>query len=908
MESRRIRNGLLLGAVFAALLPAGLSAQQDDAARARDVERLAREGMVEVLLSRFRGGRTPEELRLIALATANKAARVPKDRARQRAFQDAEARYLTWISAVERDREALRVPRTVHAAAARVAYAGMILSKWAAADLDEFELTAGRQGETARLLELLLKARGLYEQAGEAIAPLAEELRSGDTEIEDQYLALGVYDTIPRLRLDIRFNLAWANLYIGIVDSQNSARRSDGLRAAERGFQGLVDSGQSSETGARCLLGLAMTLREQGRCDEAGRYFDSSLQATGDGALAAQVRYERARAEIRCGRFEEARITLRPLVEKDPDRLGSTDQPARFYINLAHLWDANSYLVEATELRRQAEQSPVRKALLLRVQRGREIGLRKMNRLTSRGGAWPALAQLFVSDAIDSDADVRTLSAAELLFSARQHSANKQYRHALTQLQAAAARAEVAPELAAEILFELGICHYRCRETREAAEVLARMAREHKDHDKAAQAAEYAYRLWADIAEESRQKDDYLRLAEVLLNLLEGFPEHARRADAQWWLPVALQAGGRYREAIKHFESVPRDAPHWEEAQYRRALCGRLLLDSERALLSRLQLQARATQVAEQLKSYARQAYQRAEDARDADAIRRWSGAALVSAAEVQVSPGVEQYQQALDLLDDFEQRYEGDGQIGRVLAARINAYRGMHRYEQAAQVVDQFLRTVSAEQAGGTLALVARGMQEEVERLERAGDSAAARTLAAQSISTFEQLEAWVKADRARAGYQDAVWYGLARMRYFAGQYEQARGLVVKLLAKDARDGNYQRLHALILTAALSADASEERIAEARGAWGAMLRDPALRAAVPERYWEARFHYLELLLRSGRAAEVENAIRQERVWHRELDGGTWQRKMDGLYERAVRQMRGETGTSQPSASQPAGP
>jgi len=910
MALGRIQIGVLLGAVLCALAPAALVAQQGDGSEDADIERMVRDGLVEALQSRFRGGRTPEELRLLALAQTNKAARTRDDRRRQDAFKAAESRYLMWISALERDREAERLQRTVTAAAARAAYAGMILSRWAAVDLDEFEITAGKRGETRRLLDLLLKARRLYEQAAEAIQPLAENL--GDTdrqrarEVEEQYLALGIYDTILRLRLDIRFNLAWTNLYLGIVDRKNSERRTTGLRAAERDFQELVDSGQRGETAARCLLGLAMTLREQARHDRAGGYFDSALASAADVTLIAQVRYERARGEIRRGRFEEARTLLRPLVEKDPDRLEADDRPARFYINLAHLWDANSYLEEALRLRKTADKSAARQAILLRADALREIGLRKMNRLAARGGSWPALVQLFVSEAIDPNADAKTLSPAELLFSARQYSEKKKYRHALAQLKEAAGRKEVAPDLAAEILFELGVCHYRCRETRQAAELFQRVAREHKSHPNAKQAVSYAYQLWATIAEESKRREDYLRLADVLLNLLQSFPEHEKRSEAMWWLPVALQAGGRYREAIEQFGNVPPDSPHWEEAQYRRASCGRLLFDTERASLSSLQLQAQALRVTSDLKSYAWQAYQRMDRTREPDVVREWSAAALVSAAEVHESAGVDQHQRALDLLDGFEQRYRDSRQTGRVLAVRINAYRGLRQYEEAAAVVEHFLRTVSPEEAGGTLATVARGLQEEVERLEREGDSEAARKLAVQALPTFEQLEVWVEAEPSRAKYLEAVWYGLARMRYLAGQYQPAHRLAVRLLEKDPRDGSYQRLQALVLTAALAADASPEQIARAREAWGALLRDPGLRSAVPERYWEARYHYLELLLREGQAKEVAHAIRQERVWYPELGGVVWEEKLNQLYERAVERLGAGASASQPVASRPA--
>ncbi len=906
----RIQVRVLFGVGLWALAPAPFGAQQESATEGADIERMVRDGMVEALQSRFRGGRTPDELRLLALAQANQAARIADDRRRHAAFQAAETRYLAWISAVERDRAAERPQRRVSAAAARVACAGMILSRWTAVDLDEFEITAGKRGNTPRLLDLLLKARQVYEQAAEGIQPLGEGLADSDREraaqVEEQYLALGIYDTILRLRLDIRFNLAWANLYIGIVNPTNAERRTASLRAAERGFQELVDADQTGETAARCLLGLAMTLREQGRYEGAERHFGAALAAAGSGTLAAQIRYERARGEIGNGQFEEARLTLRPLVEKDPDALEPGDQPARFYVNLAHLWDANSYLLEALRLRQTAQQSPAGKAILLRADRLREIGLQKMNRLGVRGGSWPALTQLFVSDAIDSNADVKTLSPAELLFLARQYSGEERYRHALLRLEEAASRKGLPPALAAEILFESAVCHYRCRETREAAELFERMAREHKNHPKAVQAVSYAYQLWASIADQTERREDYLHLADVLLNLLQSFPEHEQRIVAMWWLPVALQAGGRYREAIEHFGNVPPDSPRWDEAQYRRALCRRLLFDVERATLSPAQLLAQAARVTSELKSYARQAYQQADQASDPDAVRGWSGAALISAAEVHASAGIEQYQRALDLLEDFEQRYRDGNRVGRVLAVRINAYRGLQRYGEAARVVERFLQTVSPEGAGGTLAVVARGTQEEVERLERAGDGDGARKLAVQAIPIFEQLESWVQADPNRGKYSDAVNYGLARMQYFAGRYERARELITSLLEKDPRDGSYQRLNALVLTAALVEDASQAQIAEAQEAWGAMLRDPTLRAAVPERYWEARYHYLDLRLREGRAAEVENIIRQDRVWYPDLGGGLWEVNLNELYERAVAQLRGEPATSRPGASQPA--
>ena len=41
-------------------------------------------------------------------------------------------------------------------------------------------------------------------------------------------------------------------------------------------------------------------------------------------------------------------------------------------------------------------------------------------------------------------------------------------------------------------------------------------------------------------------------------------------------------------------------------------------------------------------------------------------------------------------------------------------------------------------------------------------------------------------------------------------------------------------------------------------------------------------------MLREGKAAEVENAIRQDRVWYPDRDETEWDAKLNGLYDRAV--------------------
>src|SRR5262249_34387528 len=158
-------------------------------------------------------------------------------------------------------------------------------------------------------------------------------------------------------------------------------------------------------------------------------------------------------------------------------------------------------------------------------------------------------------------------------------------------------------------------------------------------------------------------------------------------------------------------------------------------------------------------------------------------------------------------------------------------------QFDAAGKVVEQYLQAVPAGQAGGVLATVARGMQDEVERLQKDGRPDDAQKLAREAIQTFEQLETWAKGDPARAAHVDAVQYGIARMHFAAGQLEPAHAAILKLAEKDPQNGVYQRLLAQILTAELSNDAPPDKLAPVRAAWEAILRDPALRTAQPDAY-----------------------------------------------------------------------
>ena len=891
-----------------------------------DVERLVRDGNVEELTRVLGGGRDVDDFHALAEAQVNRARRVADPEQRQKAFEDARRRFDEWIRKIETQPGAARMRIQAESAAARSALVGVILSYWAAGDLDELEATGDVRERRDRLQSLLLDATRQCAQAWDATRPLVEALTFADARTEDEYLALGIFETVQRLALELRVQTGWSNLGLALVESPRSTRRAAALRDAERSFGEVLGAGQSGEVAARCALGLAMTLVEQGRFDAARRQFEDALLDAPPGPVAARIRFQHARCELRAGKFEESRAVLRPLVSKDPERLAPEDRPALFYVNLAHLWDANSFLLEAEALEQSAAQSEQKEALQLQARRQRGAGLAKMNRLAARGGPWPELVRRFTGQLEVGAVDEQKASATELLFSARGLIREGKHQEALSRLQIAAGRADAPASVAAEIQFQIGVCRYQLGDLPTAAEAFERVMKS-RSEPFATQAAQFAFQLRARIAEDSRRREDYLALAETL-RAVRAFPQAEASAEAGWWLPVALQAAGEYRAAAVEFAKIAPASPRWEEAQFRRLLCERRELEREGPELSTLALLARAAALAGELAAFSQAALSRAAAVGEAgssgaaDQTRRRAASALIQCAETQMMTGVEQYESALETLKDFESRFPGSDQLGLVLAARLRALRGLKRFDEAAGVVSTFLDTVASDETGGALATVADGVIDEVRRLENEGQLEQARAFAPSAVAVLERLDAWLSSKPALRNRRPLVAFGLAQARRLAGQLDAALRGVDELIRSDPKNGALLRLRALILTDRLGdaprADSTDrargasasvpdgiapapkagapapkagapapEALAAAREAWAALLRDPALRSAAPDRYWEARYQTLRLALAAGAAKDVRRGIEQERVWYPDLGGPRWRAAIERLYDEA---------------------
>ncbi len=874
-----VASTLCIGLLLATCGGAAANAGEDvPAAADAEIERLVADGAVETLEARLAGDRRPEARGAIARAAANRARRATRPEERRRLFAAAEERFTRWITDLETAGRAGRVADRAQLAAARAQYGNAILAAQVDSELIDYEASLGQIGDRGRLVAALAAARDQFSKADALLAPIVADLEAREADL----LEAGLYDVVEQTLLDLRLSLGWTNYYLGVLETTDAGAKRAALAAAEQRFSELVDVAGEGPTRALCQLALAMTWREQGKSREAEEGFARALAVAGTPELEARVRYELARAQVSAQRFDEARRTLAPLLEKDPQQLAAADRPAALYIRLAHLWDAHAHMLAANALRRGNPDAATRN----RSQQMREEAIGRLRSAERWPAPWPELVRIYVTAGVDLQAPPAALSPGELLYTAQVLARADRPADARERLVAAAQRTDIDSLTLGDVLFELGRVHSQLRDDAAAAATFSRLAHEQREHPRAAQAASLAYQLYGRIAERSKRPADYLTLAAELSRLLDSFPEHPDRDEAGWLRGVALQLAGQHEQAADAFAAVPPASRHREEAQFRRALCLRLAWESRAS--DDAPSQARSGRdVARALLEYSRAAHARAAQSGHPAQTLAWAAEARAQAGEVLISAGIDAHQEALDALADFERDYPDSDQLGRVLAVRIRAHRGLRQFTEAAAMLERFLQAVPAERVGPVLASLARGMQEEVARLVASGQDETARKLALDAAVTLGELEKWVLADASRAARLEAVRAARAEMLLLAGDYAAADPLYTELLAASPQRGEYLRARARIATARLGSSPTRESLRAAQQRWEALLADPSLQSKAPEQYWEARCEWLSLHLRLGHADDVQAAIFQESRWYPDLGGPGWREKLEALYSAA---------------------
>ncbi len=875
-ERRSVPPGLCAACLLAVLL----TGPARTTARSEDLEALVQDGHVEALERRFPEPRNADQLRMLALAQRNRAASISDTHDRRNAYEDAARRFEAWI---ERLRVSARDPRqrAVELAEARMIYADMILGGWLVPDFDALERTDLHDGDRLRVTRLLVRARSLCREAATSLEPLRKALEGSDR-TREKFLVLGILDPLETLPDQIAYRLAWADVYLARYGGRGAPPDEILLPEATAAFEQLLAESHRPSLIDRARLGLAIALWQQRRYADASVQFRALLRHRVDPALEAQGRYFWARNEIDAGRFGEARTILRPMVSADP--AGATQPgPILFYRNLAEIWFARSRLLEAERLERLAGGQPG-PVLRRRIHMLREQGLLALHALARRSAAWRALIDVHVADHLRADTPPSQLEPVELLFLADRLMRENKPAEAAEVLREALGRPDVSRDLRPELLFASGRALLASGQRPQAAATFELLLQQPADDGLLFEAAAQAVQARLQIARQSRRPEDARHVARLIDRILKHWPQHPQRAALLWTRAVALWQAGDFDQAAQAFARIPPDSPHAAEAAFRRVMAIRRAYELRRPRLDAASRLREAQQAAGALLEYARSG----ELASDHTLARAHAAEARVSAAELYVEAGGELARAALNVLAEFERTYPDSPLRARVLAARIAAFLQLGDVQAALRRVDDFVKSASAEQVGPVLARVAQALLDQLpERREQAGK--AQIRAATQAVPLLRRLRDWAAQKPRRHKYRAAAAYGLARALYVAGRYGEALRTLEAQLQDDPANGPYLLLAARVRTAMLRDGAPLEAIRRARDAWGRLLADGTLRQRAPKRYYEARYHYLELTLRAGRADDVLEAIRQERIWDPTLGGPPWQARFVELEKRAAR-------------------
>ncbi|MDX2198432.1 MAG: hypothetical protein SF069_05605 [Phycisphaerae bacterium] len=842
-----------------------------------DWERLVQAGSVDALQSAIGTVDQPDEWQALAQA-CGVAARAAAGAARE-ALLDRGQEYLSeWL----RYEEMRAAPRDAASAAAlgRAALeaGNFALAERSSAALDEFELTNGQRGDRAALAGQLEKAEAFYRRAAQTVGAMLEQTAGNDENLQ----ITGLYGELRQISLDAQFNQAWSNHFLGRLRPDFARELAQiNQQNALRGFSGLVNTAGEAESGWQCRLGVAMCLRELRKHDDAAREFEQLLAASLPPQLAGQARYEAARNLIAAGRFEEARKLLKPLAATDVDKLPVSAQAIRFYANLARAWEANSYLVEAAQIEQNARGGN-NAALFAQARQARETGLAMFRKLRGMGGVWPDVVQCYVGGTVRPDADPTLLSADELL--ALSESLIVQGKPAAARDRAAAGlqRPDAIGDTRAGLLLALASAALQNKEPAIAADAYLRVATEHARNPQAPAAALEAFRVYAGLAERTNDPQAWQAAGDAISRIVIAQPTHPEIGDLRWGQAIVLQRLERFEDAARAFSAIPASDPRAEEARFRQAHCGRMKVDSlPRETPAETRREA-ALACAKVFDDYAEGALSRA--AAGSAAAKEWAAEATLQAAELRLSLESKQAEAAEAALREFEQTFAGDAaRIARGATLRVRALQAMGKLNEAAALAR---RTAASDQAAlPAVAALASALREEVQRLGRSEDAAGAKALAEDAAALFELLGAKAGSTAASQDAAQRARWTLARaeMLHFAGDAAQSKTLLEQCRAALPRDPMLVRLEALQLTAALVDSSSAADIEAAKAAWSKLLQESALRERSPNLYWEARLNWLRLTLRDGNKADVEKAIRNERVWYPDLGGPEWKARLEKL-------------------------
>ncbi|MBX3393824.1 MAG: tetratricopeptide repeat protein [Phycisphaerae bacterium] len=755
----------------------------------------------------------------------------------------------------------------------RVELGDLILRYSVAADLDQFEITAGIKFDADRLASRLKEARDYYLAAGRILEDLDIGLRTN----EEQYLLLGIADQIPLLLKQQRLNRAWTEVYLAAISAMSDPARSRMLEDSLAAFDQASRTANDPDKKYAALLGAGVALRELGRLQESLAALERVIDSTASLAVTSRAEFELAKALVSAKRFEDARRRLDRLAGRSVEKLRPQDAGASFYVRIAPLIRARTYVLESRTL---PKEDPRREAL-------EKNALSGFESLAAKGGAWPRMVQVYLDDLAGRQRSLEQLSNVEILIIASEAMSEERFANAEKAWRLLLERPDASSHHH-EARFNLGVCLFQQKELRAAAETFLDEARQSPPRAIEERACDYAYRCWRQLVTTSHARDDYLKLAEAADLLASAMPSHPEAAEARWVAALSLEEGGEFRRAAAAYGRIPESSAEYWQARRNAARCRQRLYEAlprdsapdrqidvaREAVDGWIRLMDDLVKLAEPVTStIGGSGRPSGITAPPQQTIASWIEESRLAACSLLISEDVRGYRRALELLEKARPS-------PRVLGLRIRCLQALGDIKEANRVLEEYLKNNSTDELGTVLVSLAAEMEAEVNRLAKVGRTSDARKMAAETVPTIRHLLDWISSRPEYARHVSVVRFSLANMLAQADRYADAMQELESLISKHPSNGNYliaaARLRERMAAATLPSDRDAALLA-AEAMWERLLKDGQLRNNAPSEYWEARYHWLRHRLRRGEAREVMKGIQTEQAWHPDLGGPPWQ-------------------------------
>ena len=348
-----------------------------------------------------------------------------------------------------------------------------------------------------------------------------------------------------------------------------------------------------------------------------------------------------------------------------------------------------------------------------------------------------------------------------------------------------------------EVRYNVGVAQYNRGLRFDAADSFITVAKECRQMARAPEAAAYAVEIAAQFVNDAslRSRDDVRALYLESLRLL--VQDYSDTEQAQYWrffLAQELENQEQYEEAARVYSDVSSHQPNYLLARFRAVRCRvQSLAQFVAARPDELpEIARQAGDARRAVDRFKQTVAQRRADNVQADQdlpVEHLLAEADVLLGELNVLPGVDQPNDALAVLDGFEERFpDSQGLMGRVLRVRIVAYEAIGQLDKARQAVPQYVASAPAE-AGGTLQSLFESTWREIEQYRRTGRDDLAQRKAASALMFAEQIHQWATTGPGRlepAGMQ-LVRLQLAEANLEAGRDERALELFRQAVDYDA-------------------------------------------------------------------------------------------------------------------------